>query len=351
MASVGGRSESVMEQRSGDIKRTPTLKTVAIRAGVSYQTVSRVLNGDPRVTAVTRARVEEAVKALDYHPNAAARDLVRGYTSTVGILAEDPHQFGTASTVRGIEAAAAARGWATVVATLRRGAAGDVDDAMASLQRRGARVTALIGVTENAARRAFEVQRAVPLIAASQGAIGLGRRAVAVDQDAGVTIAVEHLISQGRRHIAHVAGPKDSLDALRRVEAYERELARRGLPGLVIPGDWSARSGYLAGRALAARSDIDAIFCANDQTALGLLAALHELRVRVPQQVAVVGFDDIPEAGYLIPPLTTIAQDFSELGAAVLEAMRRAADTGREPEEDTLLTPMLVVRSTTGNRG
>lgn len=336
-----------MDHSDGVPNRTPTLKIVAVRAGVSYQTVSRVLNGDPRVAAVTRAKVEEAVEALDYHPNSAARDLVRGYTSTVGILAEDPHQFGTASTVRGIEAAAAASGWATVVASQRRGAVQDVDGAMASLQQRGARAIALIGVTEPVARRAFEVQRAVPLIAASQGAIDLGRRAVAVDQDTGVRSAVEHLIAQGRTRIAHISGPGDSLDALRRIGAYEREVAGHGLPGLVLSGDWTAQGGYLAGQALADRSDVDAIFCANDQTALGLLAALNEASVSVPQRIAVVGFDDIPEAGYLIPPLTTVAQDFAELGAAVLEVMRRAADTGNVPEEDTLLTPRLVVRSTT----
>ncbi|WP_158590110.1 LacI family DNA-binding transcriptional regulator [Amnibacterium setariae] len=328
------------------VRRPPTLKHVAQHAGVSYQTVSRVLNGDPRVTATTRSKVEAAVKALDYHPSAAARDLVRGYTTTFGVVAEDPHQFGTASTVRGIDAAAALNGWTTTAATLRLGAVADVDEAMAALQRRGARAIALIGVTEGVARRVFEVPRAVPLIAASQGAVDLDRRAVAVDQDAGVRAAIEHLVARGRRRIAHVAGPAASLDALRRLRAYRREVEARGLPAIVLQGDWTAEAGHRAGLALASRGDVDAVFCANDQTAIGVLSALHSSGVAVPERVAVVGFDDVPEAGYLIPPLTTVAQDFAALGAAVLQAMRDAAETGREPRTDRLLTPELIVRAT-----
>jgi len=172
--------------------------------------------------------------------------------------------------------------------------------------------------------------------------------AAGVDQHAGARAATEHLLDLGHRHVAHVTGPKDWVEAEERREGWRAAQSDRGLlPGPELTGDWSAESGYAAGLRIAEDGDVTAVFAANDAMALGVLKALHEQGRRVPEDISVVGFDDVPEAAYYWPPLTTVNQDFGTLGRRALELTLRALDGEADPVA-ALVEPALVVRESTG---
>ena len=171
---------------------------------------------------------------------------------------------------------------------------------------------------------------------------------VGVAQVAGAELGTQHLLALGHREILHLAGPQSWTEARARLQGWQNAMYAAGLrPSLPVVGDWSARSGFEAGREIAARDDVTAVFCANDQMALGLLRALSEAGRSVPGEVSVVGFDDIPEAAYLIPPLTTVRQDFGAVGRRAIEILQ-AAIAG-EPSPDRLISPELVVRASTAS--
>ena len=171
-----------------------------------------------------------------------------------------------------------------------------------------------------------------------------------VDQKLGARLAVAHLISLGHQRIGHVSGPLDWIDGQARVEGWREELAEAGLPDdLLIEGDWSAGSGYRIGQQLAEQRDATAVFVSNDQMALGLLRAFGEKGVRVPEDVSVVGFDDQPESAYFMPPLTTVRQDFEELGKRCMDLMRAQIEEGAAGGT-LVVEPELVVRASTAPR-
>ncbi len=323
---------------------------VAAHAGVSHQTVSRVLNGHPNVAPATRERVLRAIAELGYRPNTAARALVTGSTRTIGLVTSHINQYGPAQTLLGLEQAARAAGYSQSVAILdddsERAMREAVDrfvaqsvDAVVALSTYGQAVDAL---------RRFTAP--VPLIAVQVGR-GEEHPTVWVDQELGAELAVRHLLDLGHRTVHHVTGPADSKEARDRVEGWRAELTAAGAPiPVCLHGDWTPSSGYEAGRRLAARKrageDVTAVFLANDQMALGLLAALHEEGLEAPWDVSVVGFDDLPEAPYLTPPLTTVRQDFAELGRRAVELVL-ARLAGRELHQDPVPASLLV-RSSTG---
>ena len=192
----------------------------------------------------------------------------------------------------------------------------------------------------------------VPAVVVESDAAG-DLPSVSVDQVAGARLAVEHLLTLGHETVVHIAGPRDWLEARDRVDGWRLALEAAGRPvPPVIVGDWSPRSGYEVGQSLADRRDVTAVFCANDQQALGMLRALHERGVRVPEDVSVVGFDDIPEAEYFSPPLTTIRQDFDEVGRRCVAALLELLDAGPPAERGhpSPVAPTLVVRSSSGSR-
>jgi DNA-binding LacI/PurR family transcriptional regulator len=186
----------------------------------------------------------------------------------------------------------------------------------------------------------------VPVILVGAPGGGLFSGAL-VDQKLGARLAVSHLIDLGHRRIGHVSGPQDWVDGRSRAEGWGERLREAGLPDdLLIEGDWSAGAGYRIGRQLAAERTVTALFVGNDQMALGLLRAFNEAGVRVPEDVSVVGFDDQPESGYFTPPLTTVRQDFEELGRRCMNVMLGALKGG--PGAGTVVVePELVVRSST----
>lgn len=323
---------------------------VAAVAGVSHQTVSRVLNGHPHVTAETRDRVTAAIAELGYRPNRAAKALATGRTQLLGVVAQNTTLYGPASLLTAFEHAAADAGFAVSVAGVRRLDRDSLTEAIERhLDQRVAGIVVIAPVrSANAALAGVPAD--VPLVAID-GDLRQQASVVTVDQVAGARLATRHLLAAGHRTVWHVSGPSDWIDSVGRVRGWKAELRAAGAPiPAPIRGDWSAESGYAAGRQLAGVAELSAIFAANDHMALGLYRALHEAGRMVPDDVSVVGFDDVPEAAYYLPPLTTVRPDFGAVArrtlAALLDRMHSAA---REPVR-AVVAPELVVRDSVAHR-
>jgi DNA-binding LacI/PurR family transcriptional regulator len=321
---------------------------VAKLAGVSHQTVSRVINGSPQVRPATRERVLEAMRALDYRPNSAARALVTGRSRTLGVVSFDTTLYGPASTLYAIERAAHGAGYFIVTVSLEALDRASVLSAVDRLRLQGVEGILVIAPLEGAGEALFALPRDLPLVAVEAGPPE-AMPVVAVDQVAGARLATRHLLELGHRTVAHIAGPSDFLEASLRIEGWRATLEAAGaeVPP-VLTGDWSPRSGYELGRQLARDGRPSAIFVANDQMALGTLRALHEVGYEIPGQVSVVGFDDIPEAQYYTPPLTTVRQDFREIGSRSLRLLLDMMEAGGEaPPSPPMVAPELILRSST----
>ncbi len=332
----------------GGRRRPAVMADVAKLAGVSQMTVSRVLNNQTSVRPSTRARVLAAMAELDYRPNTAARTLVTGRSSVVGVVSFDATLYGPASTLAGIEEAAREAGYSVSVASLRSMSTEAIAEAVERLT-----VNSVVGIIVIAPHR-FVVDglagmpHAVPLVAV-QGPSAGPVPTVSVDQGASVGKAMGHLLELGHEAIWHIAGPEGWLEARGREEAWRAELIAAGheLPP-VLKGDWSARSGYEQARRIVADGTASAVFVANDHMALGALRAFGEAGLRVPEDISVVGFDDVPEAAYLMPPLTTVRADFNALGRRSLLHLLDVLEDESEQEPGIVLQAELVVRESTG---
>ncbi|WP_232806761.1 LacI family DNA-binding transcriptional regulator [Geodermatophilus chilensis] len=330
--------------------RALVMSDVAARAGVSHQTVSRVINGHRNVAPHTRERVERAIRELGYRPNSAARALVTGSTRTLGFVTVNINQYGPGQTLVGLERAARAAGYSLSVTVLDEATAEAMRDAVDRFMAQSVDAVLALATYDDAVEALHQVHTPLPLVTVQSGG-ALEAPAVGVDQVAGARLATRHLLDLGHRTVHHVTGPADSKEARDRDEGWRAELTAAGAPVPVcLHGDWTPPSGYEAGRRLAARKrageDITAVFVANDQMALGLLAALHEEGLEAPWDVSVVGFDDLPEAPYLTPPLTTVRQDFAELGRRAVELVL-ARLAGRELHLQPV-PPVLLARASSG---
>jgi DNA-binding LacI/PurR family transcriptional regulator len=317
---------------------------VASRAGVSHQTVSRVLNDHPYVRAETRSRVLAAAAELDYRPNSAARALVTGSSRMLGVVSFDTTLYGPASTLFGIQQAARDADYFVTVVSLKSLDRRSIGEAVDRL--RAQAVDGIIVITPHvsSAQAVRHLPAGIPLVAVEGAARDVP--SVSVDQHAGAEAATAHLLNLGHPTVWHVAGPTDWLEARARTDGWRATLQRAGVEvPEPLSGDWSPRAGYEAGQVLARRPDVTAVFVSNDQMALGVLRAMHEAGRRVPQDVSVIGFDDIPEAAYFMPPLTTVRQDFAELGRHCLSLLlERIAGSGPLSDLKITVPPYLVVR-------
>lgn len=314
---------------------------VARHASVSHQTVSRVLNEHPNVKEATRARVRSAIAELGYRPNRAARALATGHYQVIGVVAPATTLFGPVSMLAAVEEQAAAAGFTISVGRVASHGGEAVADAVRRLvDQRVAGVVVIASVTA-ALEGLDDLAATTPLVTVDAAGAGAG---VGVDQEAGARLAVRHLLDAGHPTVWHVSGPPDFFDAAGRIEGWRAELAVAGAeePPLMV-GDWSPAEGHRVGLLLARMPEVTAVFAANDSMALGLLRALHEHGRRVPDDVSVVGFDDLPEAPYFIPPLTTVHQDF---GAVARESLAMLLDRidGAAGDERRSVTPTLVER-------
>ncbi len=323
--------------------RLPRLEDVAGLAGVSHQTVSRVVNGHPNVSKTTREKVEAAIAELGYRRNTAARSLVTRRSQTIGVLGSELSQYGPANTLLGVEQAARDAGYFVSIAALRSVGRDAIFDALRHFLDQAVDGIAVLVPHTETLRILEEFEPGVPVMAVGS----LGNEAVSgamVDQKRGAELAVGHLIELGHSRIGHIAGPADWIDGALRTEGWRAALQHAGLQDdLLLEGDWSAGSGYAIGRQLAAERRATAVFVGNDQMALGVLRAFNEAGVRVPDDVSVVGFDDQPESSYFTPPLTTVRQDFAELGRRCMDTMLKEIEAGAAVSS-TVVTPELVRR-------
>lgn len=322
----------------------PVMADVARLAGVSHQTVSRVLNGHPNVSPATRANVLAAIRDLGYRPNTAARALVTGKTNVLGVISFDTTLYGPASMLYGIERAARP-GYFVAIASLPSFDRASLTEAVERFL--GQAVAGIIVITPHTAavEALAGLAIGVPLVAVGcAGSVPMP--SVRIDNAAGAALATRHLLDLGHRTVHHIGGPDSWHDAMDRIDGWRRALRAAGAPEPEMPrGDWSARSGYEAGRVLAAQPGVTAVFCANDPMAVGFLRAAAEAGRRVPRDVSVVGFDDVPEAAYFSPPLTTIRQDFGALGERALHLLMSQITAGGEAPPPPPVVPQLVVRS------
>ena len=324
--------------------REPAMTDVAKLAGVSHQTVSRVLNGHPNVRQRTRIRVQAAITELGYRPNRAARSLATGTSQVIGFVTRSSTLYGPASMVSALAEAALEHGFAVNVESVRTLDRKPVADAIGRLlDQRVAGIVVIVPV-ESANDALDDLPDDIPLVNVD-GDPKRPTELVTVDQEAGARAATEHLLAAGHRTVWHVSGPGNWFDSQGRVAGWQQALTDAGadIPP-VMPGDWSAASGYRAGQMLARMSDVTAVFAANDHLALGILRALNEKGRRVPADISVVGFDDVPEAAYFIPPLTTIRPDFEAVAAASLDLLVAQIRSGHRLGDRRILAPTLVSR-------
>ncbi|BBY26884.1 LacI family DNA-binding transcriptional regulator [Mycolicibacterium sediminis] len=324
----------------------PVMADVARLAGVSHQTVSRVINGSSSIRPETKARVEQAIEELGYRPNTAARALVTRRSGIIGIVGSNSAQFGPSSIQRSVQEAARAAGYFSSLVPLPEITLAELRGALDHLARQSVEAIVIIAAQEEALDAVHSAHTGLPLIVVEGDLSGRGLT-VGVDQIGGARQATQHLIDLGHRRIVHVSGPMTWPEAKGRRAGYEAALCDAGLavPDTHWEGDWTPARGYEIGCELARAGDTSAVFVANDQMAIGVLHAFARSGVAVPEDVSVVGFDDIPEAGYLNPALTTVRQDFQAIGRRAIDLATATLDGSTT--DVALLTPELIVRDST----
>lgn len=320
---------------------------VARAAGVSGQTVSRVANGRSNVDAATRDRVLVAMREVGYRPNGAARALRTGQFRSLGVIMFALSSYGNVRTLEAIATAAAARGYSLTLLAVEEPTQEAISQAFARLGE--AAVDGVVALIEShrVEEAGVELPHGLPLVVIDSDA-GFRHPVVDTDQALGAREATEHLLDLGHRTVHHLAGPAYSYAAERRRLAWESVLRERGaeVPE-PVEGDWTADAGHAAASALL-EAGATAVFCANDHMALGLLRALATAGLTVPRDVSVVGFDDTAEAAHFQPPLTSVHQDFAEVGARSVATLLRLLETGRRDVGAQLVPTTLVVRESSG---
>ncbi|HST70894.1 LacI family DNA-binding transcriptional regulator [Kocuria sp. U4B] len=329
--------------------RAPNMRDVARAAGVSHQTVSRVVNGHPNLRESTRRRVLDAMEQLRFRPNRAARALVTSESRIIGALLSNGAEYGPSATLQAVEAAADAAGYAVDIVHIDPAGPATIEAAVDRLADHA--VDGLVVLAPQV--RSLEVIERLPIRIPFVTVHSTGGRdhRMSVDQLAGARLATRHLLELGHRRVVHVAGAEGWVETSARRQGFAEEMAAAGLPAPVVrAADWTAESGYRVGLELVAHRDFSALFCANDHIALGLVHALHEAGLRVPEDVSVVGFDDVPEAAHFLPPLTTVRQDFPELGRRCIAALL-AELRGQPVPAAGDVTPGLMLRRSTAPPG
>lgn len=328
--------------------RVPVMTDVARVAGVSQKTVSRVINDAPHVRSDVRERVLAAIRELGYRPNTAARALATQRTHVIGAIAVGTRYYGPATRLLAIEHAARAKGYTLAINSAPDPWIDDVRGAVESLLHRGAEGI-ILEIPSTDLDLDTGLLRDIPVV--SNVGVLPGVRHIALvgaDQhDVGQLVA-RHLLDLGHVRFAHVAGPRRWDAAADRQAGWQQELRTAGHdPGAVVEGDWSARSGYALGYELA-RSGVTAIFAANDSMAMGVVRALIESGLRVPQDVSVVGVDDVPEAEFQVIPLTTVRLDQTVSTARALHDLVAMIEGDDHLDPATDPPPTLVPRRSSG---
>lgn len=325
--------------------RKPNINDVARIAGISYGTVSRVLNNAPDVNAATRERVLQVIKDIGYRRNRAATTLVTSRSTSIGILTDGSPRFGPVGTLMALENIARKKGYFTNVVTVQEPYEDSVQNALDTLDDIGVDGIIAIAPVVSMASAVWNASVRLPVEMIAAGASSTPNVfTYSENQELGVRMATQHLIDLGHTDIAHLAGSTDWFDGRVRKRGWEAALREAGLPlGLCLEGDWSPKWAYETGLRLVEEDNIpQAIVAASDHTALGVIRAFAEKGLRVPEDVSVVGFDDVEGSDYFLPPLTTVRQDFTSLAVASIDVLLGAIE-GREVDR-TPSPPTLVVR-------
>ncbi|MGN6364341.1 LacI family DNA-binding transcriptional regulator [Asticcacaulis taihuensis] len=338
--------------------RRATLNDVAKEADVSIASASRAINGLDNVAEGVRTRVLEAAAKLKYIPHGGARSLALARTNTIGLLLPDIYGEFFSEIIRGVDVAARARGLHLLVS----GSHGDVKEAVAAILAMSGRVDGLLVmspfVDSQDLGAVFPVSLPLVTIASRIGQSGYG--AITVDNFAGGRLAVEHLLAQGCKRLAHISGPESNFEAQERKRGFEEAVATAGskiAPVTIHEGDFTEESGFRCVKDILAAADggaplPDGIFVGNDMMALGALFALKEGGLSVPDDIALVGFDDVPIARFAQPALSTLRVGVYELGRRGLELLADAlANPDAEPAEGIVISPELVIRESSKRTG
>lgn len=322
------------------------MEDVAREAGVSGQTVSRVVNARGYVGAATRERVEAAMQSLGYRPNSAARALRSGRFRTIGVVMFSFSSYGNQRTLDAIAVRAAQLGYALTLIPVESSAGETVAGAFRRLEEHAVDGIIIVIEAHQLDEADIEIPQGLPVVFVDSNRGDL-HPFVDTDQAQGARLATEHLLDLGHDTVWHVAGPAKSYSAERRREAWRATLDARGLTAPEpLQGDWSAASGYEAGLRLRETDGVTAVFAANDQMAIGVLRAFREAGQEVPGDVSIVGFDGLPDAAQLWPPLTTVLQHPERVGALAVDALLAELD-GDDRVHTPLVGTELVVREST----
>jgi DNA-binding LacI/PurR family transcriptional regulator len=324
----------------------PSMGDVARHAGVSSQTVSRVSNGHSNVDPGTRQRVIDSMQALGYRPNSAARALRRGRFRTIGVIMFTLRTFGNMRTLDGIATEAARADYSVTLIPVMGATLQQISGAYSRLSEQAVDGVIIIFEAHLLDEAEFTLPPGLPVVVIDSNA-GDTYTVVDTDQADGARQATEHLLDLGHRQVWHIGGPEASFSAGHRIESWQRTLREAGIePPPVLYGDWSTESGHQHGLTLGRRAEVTAIFAGNDQMALGAMRALHELGRDIPGDVSVVGFDDLEEAANFWPPLTTLRQDFDQVGRLAIQKLLRKVD-GEQEHSNVVVPTRLIVREST----
>lgn len=360
MLSVTGTITSDLTKMNG--RQKVTIKDVAKAAGVSTQTVSRVINNRPDVSSETRKHVQTIIENLGYAPNVIARSLSRGRSNTLGVVGFGLEYFGSSEVLTGIERKSSELGFSLTLSLLDKFESPRVDQILSSLLSRQVEgiIWAVPGIDQILEWLSGKFENvSVPVVFMNKFQSGRDV-VVSMDNRLGGAMATEHLLDQGYRRIGIITGPSNWWEAQQRLAGWQETMNQTGyedLEDLIIEGDWSAASGEIGLHNLLAKSPyIEAVFACNDQMALGALQAARRLSLNVPQDIGLVGFDDIPEAAYFYPTLTTVRQDLRTLGALAVERMCDLIQAHQSEEISvpglSWVRPRLIVRrSSINSRG
>jgi LacI family transcriptional regulator len=324
------------------------IAAVAQAAGVSYMTVSRVVNDRPGVGDATRARVRGIMEELGYTPNVVARALRTGQTKSIGIVCFATTFHGPASTLFAVEQSARASGYSANVVSLTSITEASMRNAVAQLRESAVDAVIVISPHRASAGVLRELSIDVPIVAIWAPS-GVGVPITVIDHTAAAALATRHLLDLGHPTVWHVSGPDGWTGTQLRIDGWRRTLEEvdADVPPVQV-GDWTARSGYEAGRAILGDRALTAVFLANDQMALGLAAAARELGLSIPGDVSIVGYDDEPGSEYFAPPLTTVRQDFGRLGHEAFRLALSLINGSRATDDLVLDVPTsLIVREST----
>lgn len=326
-----------------------TLRDIAKKAGVSYQTVSRVINNHPYVADDTRQRVRDLITELDYHPNRAARSLAGHRANTIALVASDIQDYGPSQVVINIERAAKAAGYDLVLSIAADTSSESMRAAINSIlhwQVDG--ILILKPIRGVSYEEMVQLSGGLPLVQINSQPDQIVP-SLMIDQEYGTRLLFDHLYNLGHRDYCLINGPSHYYDAIVRQAACEAILSEKGLHAVAAKeGDWSAVSGYSAMKSMLGQgARFTAVFAANDQMALGAMRALREHGLRIPEDVSIVGFDDVPEAAFFEPPLTTIQQNFALLGENSITYLVECIENPDTPAERRLIPPRFVQRLST----